>query len=167
MKNIKNSSPFTQHFDKLLANLSIAILNTDKNENDKINDFYSPSLFQIIKKYLYILPLWSGLLLNIFPNNTQTVTTRLTINPVENWFGHLKNNILKNEKVFPSQLVGCLYKRLMSKYIQHYQDDEPKLKCEKNSLVEQNEYWSDKKRRLSRIKVIITKTFQISEKRKA
>lgn len=74
-----------------------------EDENQILNEYYCPELFELINKKLYIYPLWTGYFL---PKTYSLVDnllkdkqpTRLTNNCVENWFNQLKNNILMCSK---------------------------------------------------------------------
>lgn len=59
----------------------------------------------------------------MIPKKIRDIKTvnRLTNNPVENYFGFLKNSLLENEKKFPSELVQLMCRRLLSKY-KEYQE---------------------------------------------
>lgn len=107
----------------MTKNLSMAIKNIVQKQSDNVyesNTYFCPQLFEIIENYFYIIPLWTGIILN---HQEQPFSkTSLTNNPVENWFGHLKNNVLKNRKVMPSQFVGSVYQILYSKFILYYND---------------------------------------------
>lgn len=85
------SSPFYKYLTDLYKNLKIDI---DQAENSTTNDYYNPDFFNsICKKYISILPLWSGVLL------TKSVRTenivRMSNATVENWFGYVKHTYLK------------------------------------------------------------------------
>ena len=66
-------------------------------ENDEMrepNIYYSPNLFNIIRRYL---PLLTGLILEKYKQmenaSFQFISSRLTNNYVENNFGNLKKNV--------------------------------------------------------------------------
>lgn len=119
-KTIKYSSKYKNYFEKYLKGLNTQIEGSNEQTMLNSNYFYSPELFKIIEKYLYLVPLWSGLL--IYDQNLKKC--RLSNNPVENWFGHLKNNMLNREKVMPSKFVGILYKKILSKYLLYYNENQ-------------------------------------------
>ena len=54
--------------------------------------------------------------------------TRLSNNPVENWFKILKHQILR-EQVKPSQHSSRVYKHLLVKYFEHYKPNDELLKA--------------------------------------
>ena len=96
-KNLKQNSPFKLYFDSQIKSYEISNESTHM-EHDNLNEFYSPCLFNILRDQLYLIPLWSGIMVNGVINGYVT-KTRLTNNPVENYFGQLKNNLLDNKKV--------------------------------------------------------------------
>lgn len=115
--SVINNSPYKLYYEVLIKNFIRNRINIDE-QTKMPNFYYSPELFDIIKKKMYLLPLWSGVMIN--KNIFKTEFTRLTNNPVENWFGNLKNDILKNKRVFISELTTLTYSRLKSKYIDIY-----------------------------------------------
>ena len=129
--------------------------NTDLSEKIKINklngciknEYYAPQLFAILEEKLYLIPMWSGIMIKSELQNFK-IKTRLTNNPVENWFGQVKNHILgKIKKRMASVLVTLLYKRLLSKYFEFYNDSGKKIfnnTTEKEKLNTLYETWSDK-----------------------
>lgn len=86
------------------------------------NEFYAPDLFHIIVDYLHLWPLWTCIMISpiLQMNPLYKQTTRLSNNPVEGWFRHLKNSILKKRRVMPSELVADVYRRLEMKYKEFY-----------------------------------------------
>lgn len=124
------------------------------NDNDPENDYFNPALFKIIQDYLYLFPLWTGVLLGDFQYmfNKEVRFTRLTNNPVENWFKILKHNVIANKRVMPSQFVGSVYNKIQSKYLQFYLEElnENLTKTITNNNVV--ECWSDRKKRIQREK---------------
>lgn len=96
-KSVKNDSPFQNYYENKIEYFKTKI-QLNSNETLSANEFYCPELFNILKSQLYLLPIWSGIMLknrNIGYDNK----TRLSNNAVENWIGQLKNNILKNDVV--------------------------------------------------------------------
>ena len=55
------------------------------------------------------------------------VTSRLTNNNEENYLGQLKNNVLNNNLVMPSEYVKLTYPRLLSQYKDYYFQRENEL----------------------------------------
>jgi hypothetical protein len=121
-KNIKKNSPYVNHFEGILkSSKEIIPLSGD----EPVNSFFKPELFQIIQDYLYIAPLWSGIIIGAWQIQTygEVRFTRLTNNPVENWFGHLKNNLIYKNSM-PSELCGSIYEKLQVKYFLYYAEPE-------------------------------------------
>ncbi|RNA18556.1 hypothetical protein BpHYR1_022731 [Brachionus plicatilis] len=137
-ESIEKSSPFKIFFDGLIERYQKSIL------NDGIVDssYYCPELFKILENQLYLLPLWTGIM--ITPNKiSHKIKTRLTNNPVENWFGQLKHS-MNFIQLTTSEIVAKSYKRLVSNYIKFYCSDynfESTLFKKKPT-----EKWSDKNR---------------------
>jgi hypothetical protein len=71
------------------------------------NPFHAPELFTIIEERLYLVPLWSGIMID----KVGIGSTRISNNHVENYFGLLKHQLLKGEQVMPSELTVQLYNR--------------------------------------------------------
>lgn len=93
-------------------------------------------MFQLIKKRLYLVPLWSSIILADFG------LTRLTNNPVENYFGHLKNRIIQKRLVSCSELACLLYTNIQAKYYQRFKEvqnedvqDQPRTSVQKNKQL--------------------------------
>ena len=161
--SLKKFSPFTKYFSLWFIDNEIVVNKSTQDlcSNYQANFYYNGKLIEIIVDYLHILPLWSGIILKkwqeMYPN--YDILTRVTNNLVENWFGRLKNFILKNKKVMPSELVSLLYQRLLAKYLKSYiQYDMDKNKIEK-AVYEKVEIWK-KENNIKRIKgVYYSQTF--------
>ncbi|RNA37713.1 hypothetical protein BpHYR1_004217 [Brachionus plicatilis] len=74
---------------------------------------------------LYIMPLWTGILLN---DCLEDYTTRLSNNSLESWFGHLKNDLLcvnkrinTKRRCFPSEIAAPLFNYIKIKF-EKYKD---------------------------------------------
>ena len=126
LKGLKNNSPFTKYFDTMINNTfknNIGIL----EENSEENIFYNPILFNLIKDQLYVLPLWTGIFTNLFSKNNKLdidIIKRLQNNPVEGWYQILKNKIVVNSGVMPSEIASLTYERLRFKFTTFFK---PKL----------------------------------------
>lgn len=136
---IKNS-PFTKHFATLLFVHKEKIKNI--KDNGFSNNYYYPKLFKIIEDKLYILPLWTGILLNFetIPY-FDVIDTRISNNSVENYFNNLRNCILRISKrqkmvrrLMPSQYVSRLVKYLTFMYYKNYDAEYDKRYFGKPSL---------------------------------
>jgi hypothetical protein len=114
--SLKKSSPFTKYFLNVIENFKLS----SKCElfGSIPNEYYFPELFEIIKNYLYVLPLWTGI--GLTNNGSMNTTTRLTNNPVENWFHHLKYDLILEEKIFPNQFATILYEHIRAKYVKFF-----------------------------------------------
>ena len=88
-QSIIEHSPFKKFFDEQinLYDGNIKRRTEENTKNNEVNTFYCPEAFEIIKKKLYLLPLWSGIMLKMSqqenPSLFETSFTRLTNNPVE------------------------------------------------------------------------------------
>jgi hypothetical protein len=138
LSNIKKDSPYNKYFENILKHCKESTIQNIHQDNP----LYCPQLFQIIVDYLYLLPLWTGIIISFWRNelNDNDSFTRLTNNPVENWFGHLKNNLLMKRSVMPSELAGTTYNRLQMKYFQYYGEPE-ELEKKEPKLYEKVEQW--------------------------
>jgi hypothetical protein len=93
--------------------------NNEKSVIKIVNKFYSPSLFKLIQDELPLMPLWSGITVNTVFDLMPDATVKKVpdINKVENWFGHLKHNILRGRKnLMPSEFTSIMYDRLKYYY---------------------------------------------------
>jgi len=143
---VRNSSKFHSYFQNKFESDSKLVKIYDNK--DKINPFYSPKLVQIIMKYIYVMPLWSGIMLNTKTCHLVNFKTkkRTTNNPVENHFQFNKNSMLnKRLRVKPSEFVAPNYRFILSKYIQFYLKDTAQEKKVKQEIVDHLERWKDKK----------------------
>lgn len=147
-KKIKENSKFGAYFKNLCDKLTSLIKIKKNNSNEPDNEYFSPALFKIITNQLYILPLWTGLI--VFTNIPVNLNVKhLTGNPVESYFNHLKNTLLQVNKkqnmirrLMPSEYASKLYKRLLSKYLEFYSDTNEKIIYEKNLSFE-TEKWKN------------------------
>ncbi|CAF1144677.1 unnamed protein product, partial [Brachionus calyciflorus] len=81
---IFRNSPFKTYFDELISKYKVRIQKTTSKYMIN-NEYFCPDLFNILENKLYLVPLWTGILINCstieYPRKT-----RLTNNPVENYF---------------------------------------------------------------------------------
>jgi hypothetical protein len=151
-QNIKNNSPFLKYFAELFINYkNIVDKHNENNPNlTATNEFYCPELFELIVDQIYIMPLWTGLILAKwhvqFP--TYDLLTRVTNNPVENYFGKIKTCVLRNKVARPSHLTSMMYSRLLAKYLELYNNAETNLtKSSSEKLIsDYREQWYPKKK---------------------
>ena len=140
-KNLKENSPYSKYF--------IQVLNSVASKPPKLrskieNAFFQPTLFEIILDYIHLASLWSGLVIGnwqIFVNK-EIRFTRLTNNPVEDYFNHLKNHLIP-KNCMPSQFTCAIYEMLQMKYLLLYYIDE-NLKTKPPKLPEKIETWQKK-----------------------
>jgi hypothetical protein len=147
--SLKAESPFKIYFDVKCQNYENKC---DLLKNCKKNRFFCPDLLKIIYDLLYILPLWSGLMIanwqNAYPNFQ--MPSRLTNNSVENYFNIVKNGLLKKKKTMPSIISSLFYNRLQMKFFQFYQTT--KLTDYKKANDINVENWSKNKPNIKREK---------------
>ena len=148
-ENIKQNSPFKIYYDNLINKLNIELSEKIKINgltNCQKNEYYCPQLFSVLEEKLYLIPMWSAIMIKEELESFE-ISTRLTNNPVENWFGQIKNHILqKLTKRLASVLITLLYARLLSKFYEYYSTSEKTKKPEeKGKLTKLYESWSDKK----------------------
>ena len=81
----------------------------------------------------------------ITDNHTRNLT-RLSNNPVELWFKHLKCHILQGRKAWPSEIAILIYKRILMKYVQFYvlSGEDQQTKTLQNTIARHVEPWKDK-----------------------
>ena len=72
------------------------------------NPYFSPTLFEFIRKRLYLMPMWSGVMIS----GLKIHRRRLSNNPVESYFHHLKINILRKKVKSTSELSRALFTNL-------------------------------------------------------
>ena len=149
-KNIVKNSKF-EHFYKDFLNKLEKVVEMDQTSESSLrepqNDFYLPKLFDIIKKKLYIIPIWSGLV--IFAKGPVGMySTHINNNPVEQHFNHTRNTSLKvnkkqkmTRKVLPSEYVAKLNLKLTSKYVEYYKSNGRDFN--KSTFKDQKEKWCD------------------------
>ncbi|CAF1061748.1 unnamed protein product, partial [Brachionus calyciflorus] len=170
IESLKKSSPFTGYFSSILENIETKINNyRNKNEKYEPNLFFNPNLYLLIKDQLYLVPLWTGILIDDLNKQSlfkfsDVLKTRLTNNPVENYFGMLKNRILLKRKVYPSELVSLSFLRVKSKYLEFYMKDSDLDKPAANFSAKYKENWSDKSTKKDRKKRILYEIDPIKEK---
>lgn len=117
-QQVKSLSPFRKLYDDKIKQYGYLLNNTNSESNKNV--YYNKELFAILQDQFYLLPLWSGIMIhnsNIYSNTK----TRLSNNPVENWFSQLKNNILYGRRVSISELSSLVYSRNLAKYKLFYE----------------------------------------------
>ena len=151
-KVISNESPFRKYYERIIdENFQKLRWTESEIMSCERNSFFNKRLFNIIKERLYLLPMWSGLMLNVchekFPSYFPVPMTRLTNNPVENYFGFLKNNLLqRSNELMLSELSSKLWVRLKAIYLETYFTNKPfYLHLEQTQLDNQRQIWMRKK----------------------
>lgn len=151
---IKKNSPFLYYYDEKFVHFNSEIESKVKNidsKNVSINKFYSPKLFDVIGSRMYLITLWSSVMIEqfrmILNNHTLNISvSRLTNNPVESWFGHLKTNLLKHNRLSCSELTCILTSRIESKYKEYVLRE--KIENQTNKKVHVlKETWNKEKKR--------------------
>ena len=129
--NYMRDSPFTNYFKDRIADINAKIKNQETYLEMKDNPYFFPELLDILKSKLHLVPLWTGLLISHeideFPYKKSL--SRLTNNPVEAWFGNLRNNILDinkrvkiKQRLCPSEIVIPLYNQLKMFYEERFKN---------------------------------------------
>lgn len=149
-KNLKQNSKFAKFFNRVIKKWESTntASRVSKFKIFKQNKFYSPKFFKFIRDTLYLLPLWSPIIISkwqlLYPSYDKI--TSLSNNIVENWFKILKHTIIRRRKVNPSILCTDIYKYLLKNYfelyhpirIEFYPNDKKKNNKEEES-------WKDKR----------------------
>ena len=139
----KENSPFQKYYEKRRLNFKELLSNKAQKENLIENDFYCPGLYDLITEEVYMLPFWTGLMISPIISK-EKLKTRLSNNIVENYFGHVKKNLLQKRKVTTSELGTIFFQRLYSlSNITKTENEEIKNEMKKEQLF--HEMWSDKK----------------------
>lgn len=143
---------------------------------DKKNQYYMPEFFELIRKKLYLMPLWSGVLIKqcqklLVEHNLVSLgakilcATRFDNNIVENHIGHYKYDLFQERKYMViSEIAGPIYRRLKLKYLELYIDKNNGDSDDKKVyLSDIFECWSDKKYKSKRSKSYYYKSYLENE----
>ncbi len=146
---IKSNSKYKAYYDELI--ISFQFLKGNAKRSAPNNIFHSPKLFGLIQDKLYLMPLWSGVMIqhtalttgNEFLKNK----TRLDNNPVENHLGHVKVHECLKRKIFPRENIIGGYKIIKAKYAEQYSGNDTKIKSnteikKSNVAMDKSEAWS-------------------------
>ena len=113
---------FNTHYENQIAKYN-QVIKTTESDNKKLNyafnEYNCPDIFSILMDQMYLAPLWTGIMLQAETIGYEN-KTRLSNNPVENWFSQVKNNMLLKKKSSTSEIVSIFYKRLMAKYFMKF-----------------------------------------------
>lgn len=104
-KPLKYESPYHKYYLEKIKGFKEFLTHTSDSPDYHPNEFYCPKLFTIIASQLYLLPVWSGIIIYHQKIGYDT-KTRLSNNPVENWIGQLKNNILRADNIVSVYIFG-------------------------------------------------------------
>jgi len=124
-KSLKKESPFSKHYNQIILNWKRSLQDEIDHNSIAVNDFYNPELFSIVHDYIYMLPLWTKILIKkVKPDLNLKYGTKdkLDNNPVENYFDILKNKLLQNKLSTPSEICSVTYPRLHHKYELFYEE---------------------------------------------
>ena len=113
-KSLKKNSPFRIYYYKLIKKYMQNIKqNLSTNDNQVLNDYYCPMMFNIILDYIHVLPFWSGIMIGHWTslNPKFKSITRLSNNPVENWFNQVKTHMNPDRPIMPSVFASRMSQR--------------------------------------------------------
>ncbi|XP_038156924.1 uncharacterized protein LOC119793751 [Cyprinodon tularosa] len=126
-KTPTSKSPFTQAFQLQRDQAECDILSNDAIGTS--NHYHCPGVIDVLlKTYMGIFPLWSGLLLGDLKRHSKTemkltdqrLKTRNTNCHVELWFGLVKHSILQKKRYLrPAEFVSKMYDSMQGRYIEH------------------------------------------------
>ncbi len=146
---IKSNSKYKAYYDELIQTFKSSNCRADRPSPP--NSFYSPKLFDLIREKLYLMPLWSGVMIRhtalVTGNEYLRTKSRLDNNPVENHFGHVKVHECLKRKIYPSEYVIYGYKRIKSKHAEHYSVNSTTIKNnfeikKSNLAMHKSETWN-------------------------
>ena len=143
--SLRKISPFKIYFEKLINHHKKNIFMKTKNKRAQMNAYYCPQIFKLFFKYIHLMPLWSGVMINIWVSlNPQVseIKNRLTNNPVENWFDQLKESLKLFLPAMPSEYANVVFTLINAFYEQHADVRKYKLKNYKNPDKDAKEKWS-------------------------
>lgn len=102
-QTLKQTSPFTPIFDEKTQEVKQQMaVNTGMTEND----LHCPGVIEcLINKFLYTIPLWSGMMISLIKVDNGQKLTRDTNSFVENWFKYIKHDITTRKRDRPSKFV--------------------------------------------------------------
>ena len=91
--SIKASSPFTSIFQEIEDEVQKS-KDSDENVNEEKNAYYSPQIFAKIASYMYLFPLWSGIVIYLLPQKIKKDSNSI----VEGWMKIVKQDILQKQR---------------------------------------------------------------------
>ena len=147
--NLKKNSPFKAYFESFVKDI---LEKVPKESSKNPNKYHSKQLYDIISEFYYIMPLWTGIIINMWESiySNRESLSRLSNNPVENWSKILKTNILRHRSK-PSQHSTKVFKQLVTDYFLFYKAQGTgilqSVQLQKETTKEQEERWSGKNER--------------------
>jgi hypothetical protein len=129
LKLLAENSPFQKHFDSFVKR-TIPL-----QPDGDVNEYYSPELFSIIRDRFYDVPIWTTIMTKPILQE-HDITTRITSNVVERYFGIVKNVILQDRIVMPSEFTLLLYSYQLSKYVEFYKNSDDFSLTAQKSIIE-------------------------------
>ena len=148
-EKVQKNSPFSNYFDEEIKRYGVINSENEQinaNKNFMANEFYCTKLFQIIQDHLHLVPLWTGIMIDQTAISYD-IKTRLSNNPVENWFSQVKNYLITKQRVLISEYVSLIYKRLLAKFLEFYKDQNDPSDYFSFFFKDQVEMWQDKNAR--------------------
>ncbi|XP_045919921.1 uncharacterized protein LOC123979855 [Micropterus dolomieu] len=124
--SIFGKSPFTRAFQVRREQAECDILSDDAVGIK--NHYHCPGVIDVLlKNYMGILPLWSGLLLGDLSRHGKITTcktdgsakTRDTNCHVELWFGLVKHSILLKKRYLRPEFISKMFASIQGRYIEH------------------------------------------------
>lgn len=127
-----------KYYDDFLQNIYVSKLLEDQKV-EKLNDYYSPILFDIIREQFHLIPFWTGIMIGEYLEKRHSIFSnicRLSNNPVENWFSQIKLKVLNNTKSYiTSEISKYFYKNILALYNEYAENQDKnilkKLKSDK------------------------------------
>ena len=165
---LKKLSPFFKYFEKKIIEFRKSMITND-SAGLSDNEFYSPPLFDILMGQLYLLPIWSGIMIH-HKKIGYNIKSRISNNPVENWFGQLKKNILRDDEIvrvlnklkrnilffyyklivlkgMPSSICSKIYNTLQAKFLEYETIKELYSKKKKTDRINMEQWNKGNKRK--------------------
>lgn len=124
--SIIGKSPFTHAFQVLRDQAQCDFLSDDSADIE--NHYFYPGIIDVLlKNYMGIISLWSGLLLGDLRRHETPTTgetdetgkTRETNCHVELWFGLVQRNILAKKYRRPAEFISKMFSSLQGGYVEH------------------------------------------------
>ena len=118
-KTIKNASPFTDIFDQIKSKIELQISDDTRFAVMEENTLHCPEVIDCLnEKFLPIICLWSGFMLNLKKENTSYEITRDSNSPVENYFKVIKNDIGLKKRCRPAKFIVSVKQFIYAKLIE-------------------------------------------------